>query len=84
MSDRNPRFTGKFWTSIFKVLGTRLDMSTADRPRTDGQTERVNCVIGDVIRSVCAKLPKTWSSMLPVIELALNNAVHASTGFTPF
>ena len=31
-SDRDPRFTGKFWKSIFKVLGTRLDMSTADHP----------------------------------------------------
>ena len=84
ISDRDPRFTGKFCTSIFKVLGTRLDMSTADDLHTDGQTERVNCVIGDVLRSVCSKLPKTWSSMLPVIEFALNNAVHASTGFTPF
>ena len=38
ISDRDPRFTGKFWTSIFKVLDTRLDMSTADHPQTDGQT----------------------------------------------
>ena len=39
ISDRDPRFTGKFWTSIFKVLGTRLDMSTANHPQTDGQPE---------------------------------------------
>ena len=36
VSDRDPRFTGKFWKSIFKVLGTRLDMSTADHPPSDG------------------------------------------------
>ena len=84
VSDRDPRFTGKFWTSVFKVLGTRLDMSTADHPQTDGQTERVNRVIGDILRSVCAGAPRTWSDMLPVVEFALNNAVHASTGFTPF
>ena len=84
ISDRDPRFTGKFWISIFKVLGTRLDTSTADHPQTDGQTKRVNRVIGEVLRSVCAESPKTWSSMLPIIEFALNNAVHASTGFTPF
>ena len=59
-------------------------MSTADHPKTDGQTELVNRVIGDVLRSVCAESPKTWSSMLPIIEFALNNAAHASTGFTPF
>ena len=83
ISDRDPRFTGKFWTSIFKVLGTLLDMSTADYPQTDGQTERVNCVIGDVLRSVCADSSKTWSSMLPVIEFALNNAVMTRPDLLP-
>ena len=58
ISDRDPRFAGTFWKSIFRVLGTRLDMSTADHPQTDGQTERVNRVIGDILRSVCAKTPK--------------------------
>ena len=58
VSDRDSRFTGKFWKSIFKVLGTRLDMSTADHPQTDCQTERVNRVINDILRSVCADKPK--------------------------
>ena len=84
ISDRDPRFTGKFWTSIFKVLGTRLDMSAADHPYTDGRSERVNCVIGDVLRSFCAESPRTWSSMLSVIEFSLNNVVYASTGCTLF
>ena len=84
VSDRDPRFTGKFWKSIFKVLGTRLDMSTADHPQTDDQTERVNRVINDILHSVCADTPKSWSSMFPVVEFALNKDVHASTGYTPF
>ena len=46
ISDRDPRFTGKFWTSIFKVLSTRLDMSTEDHSQTNSQTELVNRVIG--------------------------------------
>ena len=62
---------GKFWKAIFKVLGTRLDMSTADHPQTDGQTERVNRVLGDVLRSVCAETPWRWSSILPIVEFAM-------------
>ena len=56
-------------------------MPTADHPQTNSQTERVNRV---VLRSFHSESPRTWSLMLPVIEFALNNAVHASTGFTPF
>ena len=59
-------------------------MSTADHPQTDGQTECVNRVINDILCSVCADTPMRWSSMLPDVEFALNNAVHASTGYTPF
>ena len=59
-------------------------MSTADHPQTDGQTERVNRVVEGILRIVCAETPKRWRSMLPVVELALNNAVHAATGYTRF
>ncbi|POM63889.1 LOW QUALITY PROTEIN: Pol protein, partial [Phytophthora palmivora] len=69
------------WDALFQRLGTKLTMSTADHPRTGGQTERVNCVLEDTI---CAKAPRSWSDELPMVEFELNNAVHASTGFTPF
>ena len=82
--DRDPRFTGTFWKAILKMLRNNSDMSTADHPQTDGQTERVNRVLGDVLRSVCAETPWRWRSMLPIIEFAINNPVHASTGNTPF
>ena len=83
VSDRDPRFTSKVWKSIFQVLGTRLYMSAAGHPQTDGQTELVNCV-EDILRSVCADTPRRWRSMLSVAEFALNSSVHASTGYTPF
>ncbi|POM58158.1 Pol protein [Phytophthora palmivora] len=84
VSDRDPRFTGAFWDTLFQLLGTKLTMSTADHPQTDGQTERVNRVLEDTLRNICAEAPRSWSDQLPMVEFALNNAVHASTGFTPF
>ena len=58
VADRDPRFTGKFRKSGLKVLGTRLDVSTSDHPQTDGLTERVNRVLGDVLRRVCSVTPR--------------------------
>ncbi|KAE8898014.1 hypothetical protein PF003_g18050 [Phytophthora fragariae] len=84
VSDRDPRFVSHFWQHLFRLLGTRLDMSTADHPQTDGPTERVNRVLEDILRSVCAAEPTKWSVLLPQVEFALNNAVHSSTGFAPF
>ena len=84
VSDRDPRFTGKFWREVFNLLGTKLNMSTARHPESDGQTERANRVIEDILRSFCQKFPKRWSSLLPLVEFAINNTQHVSTGFTPF
>jgi len=64
VSDRDPRFVSHFWQHLFRLLGTKLDMSTADHPQTDGQTERVNRVLEDVLRSVCVVEPTKWSTQL--------------------
>ncbi|GMF31122.1 unnamed protein product [Phytophthora fragariaefolia] len=84
VSDRDSRFVSHFWQHLFRLLGTRLDMSTADHPQTDGQTERVNRVLEDILWGVSAAEPTKWSTLLPQVKFALNNAVHSSTGFTPF
>ncbi|POM64660.1 Pol protein [Phytophthora palmivora] len=57
--------------------------ATADHPQTDGQTKRVNRVLEDTLRSICAEAPRSWSDQLPMVVFALHNAVHASTGITP-
>jgi hypothetical protein len=84
VSDRDPRFTAKFWTALFTHIGTKLDMSTSDHPESDGQSERANRIIEDILRAHAVSRKQTWSSMLPHVVFAYNTAEHSSTGFTPF
>ena len=51
VSDRGPQFTARFWKSLHALLGTKLDFSSAYHPRTDGQTERVNQILEDMLRA---------------------------------
>jgi len=84
VSDRDPRFTGHFWRALWKCLGTQLTMSTAFHPQTDGQTERANRTLEEMLRSYVGFQQKDWDEHLVAAELAFNASKHASTGFTPF
>ena len=85
VSDRDVKFTSQFWRSLFKLLGTKLCFSSAYHPQTDGATERANKSLEHVLRCfVAATQPKAWANRLPLVEFALNSAVHASTGYSPF
>jgi transposase InsO family protein len=84
ISDRDPRFTSSFWQELWKQLGTRLAMSTAYHPQTDGQTERANRTIEDILRSCVNLKQNDWDEMLPLAEFAYNNSKQVSTGFSPF
>ncbi|ETN09616.1 hypothetical protein PPTG_11944 [Phytophthora nicotianae INRA-310] len=82
VSDRDPRFTAAFWTELFKRWDA-VGYVHRVAPETDGQTERANRVVEDVLRSYATSFT-SWSSFLPMVEFAINNATHASTGLTPF
>lgn len=84
LSDRDPRFTAHFWRAFWTQLGTTLTMSTAYHPQTDGQTERANRTLEEMLRSRINFQQNDWDEHLSACELATNNAVQASTGFTPF
>ncbi|GKD98125.1 putative reverse transcriptase domain-containing protein, partial [Tanacetum coccineum] len=53
ISDRDIRFTSRFWQSMQEALGTRLDISTAYHPQTDGQSERIIQTLEDILRLSC-------------------------------
>jgi len=84
LSDRDPRFTAHFWRAVWQLLGTSLTMSTAYHPQTDGQTERANRTLEEMIRAFVNWKQDDWDEHLSALELAYNNSVQASTGRTPF
>jgi hypothetical protein len=84
ISDRDPRFTSQFWKSLHQAMGTRLDMSTAYHPQTDGQSERTIQTLEDMLRACVIDFGGSWDSHLPLIEFSYNNNYHSSIKCAPF
>jgi hypothetical protein len=85
VTDRGSVFTGKFFRELLRLIGTKHKPSTAFHPQTDGQTERANRVLEDMLRHYVNAVSHTqWDMYLPMAEFAINNAYHESTRSTPF
>jgi transposase InsO family protein len=83
ISDRDPRFTAKFWQALQKALGVKLLMSTAEHPQTDGQAEATVKTIQKMLRPFVFQ-GQDWEELLPTLEFAYNDTTQSSTGQTPF
>ena len=84
VSDRDARFTSKFWRSLQQALGTKLHFSTAFHPQTNGQSERTIQTLEDMLRSCVMQFKGNWDSHLPLVEFTYNNSFHSSIGMAPF
>src|ERR1700720_596541 len=84
VSDRDSKFTAKFWKETHQLLGTKLLMSTAFHPQMDGATERANCSVGQILRSVIQLDQSNWVDKIPIVEFAINSNISSSMGFAPF
>jgi hypothetical protein len=84
VSDRDPRFTSHFWKSLWKLTDTQLNMSTSFHPQSDGQTERANRTLEEYLRAHVDYHQNNWDQHLISAEIAYNNSINASTGYTPF
>jgi transposase InsO family protein len=70
VSDRGTQFTSRFWKSLHKAIHTKLDFSSAYHPQTDGQTERVNQIMEDMLRTSVFTYGKDWEQSLPYAEFS--------------
>ena len=84
VSDRDTRFTSIFWKELQKLMGTKLLMSMAFHPQTDGATEQANRLIALILRIVVDNNQKNWSEKCSMIEFTINSSVNATTGYAPF
>ena len=83
-SDRDKLFTSNYWKTLLGMIGTKLRMSTAYHPQTDGQTERANQTLETYLRHYVNKRQNNWVTLLPMAQLTYNDKLSGTTGMTPF
>jgi hypothetical protein len=84
MSDRGSQFTSRFWQKLHECLDMKLNFSSAYHPQTDGQTERTNQVLEDMLRACPLKHGGSWDKSLPYAEFSYYNSYQASLKMSPF
>jgi hypothetical protein len=83
VSDRDLRFTLKFWGRLQDAMGTKLNFNTAYQPHIDGQSERTIQTLEDTLRLCALDFKGSWIRYLPLVEFAYNNSFQETIGMTP-
>jgi hypothetical protein len=78
VSDRGSQFTSKSWEKLHESMDTKLNFSSAYHPQIDGQTERTNQILEDMLKAYALKYRKSWDNILPYAEFSYNNSYQAS------
>jgi hypothetical protein len=84
ISDRGTQFTSHFWQQLHEALSTYLKFYSAYHPQTDGQTERTNQTLEDMLRACALQDKLGWDKRLPYAEFSYNNNYQASLKMSPF
>jgi hypothetical protein len=82
--DRGSQFTSKFWEKLHESKDTKLNFSLAYHPQMDGQTERTNQILEDMLTAGALKYGKSWDKSLPYTEFLYNNSYQASIEMAPY
>nr|GEY16995.1 putative reverse transcriptase domain-containing protein [Tanacetum cinerariifolium] len=83
ISDSDGRFASHLWQALQKALGTKLNMSTAYHPETDGQSERTIQTLKDMLRACVMDFGGSWDTHHPLVEFSYNNSYHKSIKCAP-
>jgi hypothetical protein len=84
VSNKGTQFTSHFLQQLHEALGTHLKFSSAYHPQTDGQTERTNQILEDMLRACALQNKLGWDKRLPYVEFSYNNSYQASLKMSPF
>jgi len=84
ISNRDSKFTSKFWRETHKMLGTKLFMSMLFHPQTDGTSESAIRSVTQILCTMVCPDQWDWSKKIPMVEFMLNSAISSLSGFTPF
>ena len=84
VSDRDSKFTSRWWKELHRILGAKLLMSTSFHPQTDGQSERAIRNVAQILRTMVRPDQKDWIDKIDMVEFAINSSVSGTTGYAPF
>jgi len=84
ISDRGAQFIARFCKQLQQSLGTKLIRSSAYHPQIDGQTERINQILEDMLRACVIQHDKKWDKYLALAEFSYNNSYQSSLKMAPF
>lgn len=76
ISDRNPRFTSRFWTQFFQISEMDLRLNIAFHPQIDGQSEVTPCVQENFLQPYVELYPHIWSKHLSLAQFAANDLIN--------
>jgi transposase InsO family protein len=84
MSDRGTQFTSKFCERLHETLDTQLRFSSTYHPQIDGQTERVNQILEDMLRACALQCGRSWHKSLLYAMFTYNNSYQESLKMAAF
>ena len=85
ISDRGPVFVSEFWTELMKFLDIDARRSSPYHPQANGQAERTNQTLKQVLRTLLLSQDETrWPKLIVLAEIAINGAPIANTEYSPF